>query len=493
LQSSNYLAFDFGASSGRAILGSISDKGISLEEIHRFSNQPVNLLGHIYWDFPYLFDELKKGISLTAKQGIKDINGIGVDTWGVDFGLVSKDNQLLGNPFAYRDSRTDGIMERAFDLMPKEEIYSHTGLQFLQFNSIFQLFSMVEENNSFLKICDRLLFMPDLFNFFLTGEKVSEYTIASTSQLLNAEKKEWEKTIFDQLNLPEEIMPEIIKPGSVIGKLLPGIKNETGISETDVIAPACHDTGSAVIAVPATTKNCAYLSSGTWSLMGIEADQPIISKDTLDNNFTNEGGANNKIRFLKNAAGLWLLQRCQSIWKEQKKNYRYEELFNRAKEAIPFKCYVDPDDPLFLNPPDMEKAIVEYCKRMKQANPENVGEFVRCILESLAFKYRFLLDKINLLIDEPVEILHIVGGGSLNSLLNQFTANATGICVIAGPAEATALGNIIIQAITKGDLNSVEDGRKLISRSTELKEFFPEEKETWEEKYQEAKLIFELN
>ena len=490
MSSSKYLAFDFGASSGRAILGSISNKGISLEEIHRFTNQPVDLLGHIYWDFPYLFDELKKGISLTVKKGIKDISGIGIDTWGVDFGLISKDDQLLGNPFAYRDSRTDGIMERAFELMNKEKIYSYTGLQFLQFNSIFQLFSMVDENNSLLKVSDRLLFMPDLFNFFLTGEKVSEYTIASTSQLLNAEKKEWEKAIFDALNLPVEIMPEIIKPGSVIGKLLPGIKSETGISETDVIAPACHDTGSAVIAVPATTKNWAYLSSGTWSLMGIEAEQPIISKDTLDNNFTNEGGANNKIRFLKNAAGLWLLQRCLSVWKEEKKNYQFEELFNRAKEATPFKCLVDPDDPLFLNPPDMPAAIVEYCKRTEQAFPENVGEFVRCILESLALKYRYLMDTINLLKGEPVETLHIVGGGSLNTMLNQFTANATGIHVIAGPAEATALGNIITQAITKGELNSVKEARELISRSTELKKYFPEEKETWEEKYQEAKVIF---
>jgi len=490
LSSSKYLAFDFGASSGRAILGSISNKGISLEEIHRFTNQPVNLLGHIYWDFPYLFDELKKGITLTAKKGVKDISGVGVDTWGVDFGLISRDNQLLGNPFAYRDSRTDGIMERVFKLMGKEKIYSYTGLQFLQFNSIFQLFCMAEENNTFLKISDRLLFMPDLFNFFLTGEKVSEYTIASTSQLLNAERKVWEKTIFDELNLPFEIMPEIIEPGSIIGKILPEIRKETGISDTNIIAPACHDTGSAVLAVPATTKNWAYLSSGTWSLMGIEADQPIISSDTLNNNFTNEGGANNKIRFLKNAAGLWLLQRCLHAWKEEKKAYHYEELLNLAEAAQPFKCFVDPDGSIFLNPPDMRKAIVDYCWKTEQVPPENVGEFVRCILESLAFKYRHLIDKINLLKGEPIETLHIVGGGSLNTMLNQFTANATGIRVIAGPAEATALGNIIIQAIAKGDLNSVEEGRELISRSADLKEYYPEENEMWEEKYQKTKVVF---
>jgi rhamnulokinase len=491
MSSAKYLAIDFGASSGRAILGSISNKGISLEEIHRFSNQPVNLLGHIYWDFPYLFDELKNGIAKTTKKGIKNISGIGVDTWGVDFGLISKDNQLLGNPFAYRDSRTDGIMARAFELMPKEEIYKHTGLQFLQFNSIFQLFSMVEENNSLLKISDRLLFMPDLFNFFLTGERVSEYTIASTSQLLNAEKKVWEKTIFDRLNLPIEIMPEVIEPGSIIGKILPEIKEDTGISDADIIAPACHDTGSAVLAVPATTKNWAYLSSGTWSLMGIEADQPIISTDTLNNNFTNEGGANNKIRFLKNAAGLWLLQRCQHAWKEEKISCLHEDLINQAKDATPFKCFVNPDDASFLNPPDMPKAIVDYCVRTGQKPPQSVGEFVRCIIESLAFKYRYLLDKINLLKGEPIETLHIVGGGSLNTMLNQFTSNATAIRVIAGPAEATALGNIIIQAIAKGELNSVEEGRELISRSTELIEYFPEEKETWEEKYQIAKANFD--
>jgi len=483
LSSSKYLAFDFGASSGRAILGSINDKGISLEEIHRFINQPVELLGHIYWDFPYLFNELKKGIALAVKKSEKELCGIGVDTWGVDFGLISKDNQLLGNPFAYRDSRTDGIMQTAFKQMNSEDIYSLTGIQFMQFNSIFQLFSMVENKNSLLEVCDKLLFIPDLFNFFLTGEKVSEYTIASTSQLLNAGNKKWEKTIFDKLNLPFEIMPEIIQSGSIIAKLLPEISNETGLSSVDVIAPACHDTGSAVIAVPAKTKNWAYLSSGTWSLIGIEIDNPIISKDTLKYNFTNEGGTNNKIRFLRNAAGLWLLQRCQFAWQQEKTNIKIEDLLRLAEKAEPFKCFVDPDDSSFLNPPDMPKAIVEYCKRTNQAHPESIGEFVRCILESLAFKYRFLIDQINLLKGEPIEILHIVGGGSRNKMLNQFTANATGLAIMAGPAEATALGNIIVQAIAKKDLKNVQEGRELISQFSELKEYIPRECDKWEENY----------
>jgi len=483
LSSAKYLAFDFGASSGRAIVGSINDKSISLEEIHRFNNEPVNLLGHIYWDFLSLLEELKKGISLAVMKGIKDLQGIGIDSWGVDFGLISKDNQLLGNPYAYRDSRTDRIMEKAFELMPKQDIYSCTGIQFLQFNSIFQLLSMVEENNSLLEISDTLLFMPDLFNFFLTGEKVSEYSIASTSQLLNAEKKRWEKTIFDKLSLPFEIMPKVIQSGSIIGKLLPEISNETGLSSVDVIAPACHDTGSAVIAVPAKNDNWAYLSSGTWSLFGIEVDKPIISEDTLKHNFTNEGGAENKIRFLRNAAGLWLLQRCQFSWQQEKKNYKYEALMKLAEEAEPFKCFVDPDDYSFLHPPDMPKAIVEYCKKTKQPNPENIGEFVRCILESLAFKYRYLIDRINLLKGESIEILHIVGGGSRNAMLNQFTANATGLPVIAGPAEATALGNIVVQAIAKKDISSVQEGRELISLSSDLKEYFPKEQEKWDDNY----------
>jgi len=491
LSGGKYLAFDFGASSGRTILAQIKSDEITLKEIHRFINQPIKLKGHLYWNFLYLFDELKKGLSLAVKNEAKELSGIGIDTWGVDFGLISQDELLLGNPYAYRDSRTDEMMEVAFDFVSKQEIYSYTGIQFLQFNSIFQLFSMVKENNSYLKIADQLLFMPDLFNFFLTGEKVSEYTIASTSQLLNAQKRTWEKTLFDKLNLPLSIMPKIIPSGSIIGRLLPEIANETGLAEVDVVAAGCHDTASAVIAVPAQTKNWAYLSSGTWSLIGIETDQPIISAETLRCNFTNEGGANNKFRFLRNAAGLWLLQRCQLSWNKQRQKYDYGELLTLAEKASPFKCILDPDDAIFLNPDDMTAAILKYCKKTGQTPPENVGEFVRCILESLALKYRYLMDKLNLLIRNPIEILHIVGGGSLNNMLNQFTSNALGIPVVAGPAEATALGNIIIQAIAKREIKSVQEGRELIACSNQLKEFFPQEKARWEEMYQRAKVWFD--
>ncbi|NOZ60721.1 MAG: rhamnulokinase [Calditrichaeota bacterium] len=485
-----YLAFDFGASSGRAIIGKIENDKISLEEIHRFPNGPIQILGHLYWDFPYLFNELKKGITLAVKKGFPDLQGMGIDTWGVDFGLISKDNQLIGNPFCYRDSRTDGMLERALAKMPKEKIYEITGIQFMQFNSLFQLFSMVETGNHLLNIADKLLFMPDLFNFFLTGEKLNEYTIASTSQLLNAKEKNWAGDIFSGIGLPEKLFSPIIQPGTMIGDVLPEIKQETGIKRLEVIAPATHDTASAVVAVPALTGNWAYLSSGTWSLMGIEADAPIISDDSMRFNFTNEGGVNGKIRFLRNVMGLWLLQRCMFQWELDGKKVSYKEMDSLVETAQPFRSIINPDDAIFLNPPEMTKAIQEFCERSDQPVPRTRGEILRTIFESLALKYRFIMDVVNSVHDKKIDRLHIVGGGSQNQILNQFTANALGIPVIAGPAEATALGNIVVQAIAKKELNSVEEGRELIANSFELKEFTPENRNQWEEAYQRVKNLF---
>ncbi len=485
-----YLAFDFGASSGRAILGKLNDKKITLEEMHRFPNFPIEMMGHIYWDFPYLFNELKKGIASTIKKGHRDIQGIGIDTWGVDFGLITKDNQLLGNPFAYRDSRTDGIIERAFELLPQTKFYELTGIQFLQFNSVFQLLCMVEQENSLLKIADKMLFMPDLLNFFLTGEKTIEYSIASTSQMLNARTKTWEPEIFRLLGLPEELVLAIAEPGTIIGKLLPEVARETGSNKIDVIAPASHDTGSAVVAVPAQNGNWAYLSSGTWSLLGIETDNPIINEKSLNFNFTNEGGVNGKIRFLRNTMGLWLLQRCMYQWEVSGEKITYEQLPTLVNSARPFKCIINPDDKSFLNPPDMLSAIVNFCQKTGQSVPENKGEFVRCILESLALKYRYIIDIINLFKEKPVEVLHIVGGGSQNELLNQFTSKATGIPVVAGPSEATALGNVIVQAIAKKQLSSVEEGRSLIANSFDLKHYSPKDRQQWEETYQKVKRLY---
>jgi len=485
-----FLAFDHGAGSGRAILGHLADGKLSLKEIHRFTNKPVQVLGHVHWDVLRLFDEMKTGMKIAAQQTNGEISGIGVDTWGVDFGLVARDNVLLGNPYAYRDSRTNGMMEQAFEMMPKEQLYNLTGIQFMQFNSIFQLLSMVKTNNPILDLSERLLFMPDLFNFLMTGEKVSEYTIASTSQLLNAQTKHWEPEIFVALSLPIDIMPPIVEPGTIIGKLLSEITREVGLPAIDVIAPACHDTGSAVAAIPAQGTDWAYLSSGTWSLMGIEREKPIINDQSLQNNFTNEGGVGNKIRFLRNIMGLWLLQECRRIWAGRNREYSYAELIEMAMQAKPFKCIVNPDDARFLLPADMTEAICDYCKETQQTPPETVGEFVRTILESLALKYKYVVNKINSMTERPIEKLHIVGGGSQNELLNQFAANATGLPVVAGPVEATAIGNILIQAIAKKEINNLDEARQIVASSFPLKEYLPDDSDQWDEVYNKFEKYF---
>lgn len=487
---SKYLAFDFGAASGRAILGLISGDRLELEEIHRFPNQPVKIFGHIYWNILTLFEELKKGLALVAQKVHRDLAGIGVDTWGVDFGLVGKDGILLGNPVAYRDTRTDGMMEKAFDRMTKKEIYASTGIQFIQLNTLYQLLSMVRSNSPLLDITQNLLFMPDLFNYLMTGEKCSEYTIASTSQLLNARTKKWEQNLFSKLNLPYSIMVPIVVPGTVLGLLSKDLSDETGLPRVDVIAPACHDTASAVAVVPAQSDDWAFLSSGTWSLIGIEVEEPIINEESLKNNFTNEGGADHKIRFLRNTMGLWLLQQVRKTWEQHGEPLSYDDLVHGADEAAPFKCIIDPDDSLFLNPPDMQAAIVEYCEKNQQPIPENRGEVVRCILESLALKYRFIIEKINAMRNRPVETLHIVGGGSQNEMLNQFSANATGLPVIAGPIEATATGNILIQAMAKKELDSLQQGRELVARSFPMKHYEPKNQERWNEVYEKVKGIY---
>ncbi len=490
MRPAKFLAFDFGAESGRAILGILDGKRISLEEIHRFPNKQVDISGHIHWDLSYLLGELKKGLKSATRKGHKELLGLGVDTWGVDFGLVGKDNRVLEDPYAYRDKRTDGMMDKAFQRISREEMYARTGIQFMPFNSVFQLLSVVESGRSLLDRTETLLFMPDLFNFLLTGQKFSEYTIASTSQLLNAQKRDWEPGIFEKLGLPVHIMAPIIQPGTLVGQLLPEISRETDISTLDVIAPACHDTASAVAAVPAQTAHWAYLSSGTWSLLGVEVDEPIITEKSLKNNFTNEGGAGRKIRFLRNTMGLWLLQKCMKDWEKKGESHDYDELTGLASGAEEFRSIVDPDDHTFLNPPDMPEAIAEFCKKTLQPVPEKKGEFVRCIYESLALKYRFLVDKINTMCTEPIEVLHVVGGGSQNDMLNQFSADATGLRVIAGPAEATAAGNIIIQAIAKKIMDGIEEGRKVVSRSFPLKTYDPKNKNKWNRVYKRVKGMF---
>lgn len=487
---SKYLAVDLGAESGRVIVGNLEYGKLKLEEIHRFPNRQILIHGKLCWDVLALFTEIKKGLSIAAQNGHGDIKSIGVDTWGVDFGLIDQQGQLVGNPVAYRDSRTDGMMDRAFNKIPKEEIYKITGIQFMQLNTIFQFLSLVEENNPQLQIANTLLFMPDLFNYLLTGEIAAEYSIASTSQLLDANNKNWADEIFSKLNLPRNLMPDIVKPGTSIGNLLKDIAREVGLEQVKVIAPAGHDTACAVAAIPCQFGNWACLSSGTWSVLGIESEKPIINEQSYEVGFTNEGGVNDTIRFLRNIMGMWLLERCRQSWTNQGLPADYNELLKQAMVAQPFQSIINPDDDRFLNPPDMPDAIAGFCRTTEQTIPETTGNFVRCIFESLAFKYRSVIDMINSLRPVSIDVLHIVGGGSQNKVLNQFTTNALGIPVIAGPVEGTAIGNILMQAISVGEIDSLDTGRKIVADSFSLERFEPQNHDQWNKQYERIKSFF---
>jgi len=479
-----FLAFDIGASSGRAIVGMLENDRLKLDLIHRFSNRAVPILGTLYWDVLFLFDEMQKAMSMFSQKHGRFVEGIGIDTWGVDFGLIGRDGALLSNPVHYRDARTDGMMEEVFKLLPKEEIYFTTGIQFMQINTLYQLFSMAKSSSPILEAASTFLMMPDLFNYFLTGTKCTEFTNATTTQFYNPQKKNWATSLFEKLSIPVKMFPDIVPPGTILGDLLPSISANVGLESAKVIAPACHDTASAVAAVPAVDgEDWAYISCGTWAVVGIEVQHPIITEQSFQLNFTNEGGVGGTYRFLRNVAALWLIQECKRMWEKSGRVYEYEELTQLAAEAKPFVAFIDPDHSSFLNPTDMPASILQFCERTCQQKPATKGEIVRCVLESLALKKRVVLDMITR-IHGPVKRLHIVGGGAQNSLLCQFLANVTGIPVIAGPIEATSTGNIIMQAIAKGILPSIEEGRKLISRSFELVTYEPQEAEVWEEKYQ---------
>ncbi len=485
-----FLAFDFGAESGRAMLGTIENDKIVLREIHRFMNRQVKIHGRIYWDILYLFDELKKGLKIAAQQEHGEIRSVAIDTWGVDYAFIDSAGRLLANPVAYRDERTNGMMEKVFKKVSKKEIYRHTGIQFMQLNTLFQLFSYYGENNPQIKVSERLIMLPDLFSYFLTGKVFAEYTIASTTQLLDARSKTWAKPLFKKLGIPVEIMPTVIEPTSVIGVVDKEIAEETAIGAVSVVAAAGHDTACAVAAVPADSENWAYLSSGTWSLLGVEIKEPIINDLTLQYGFTNEGGVNGTIRLLKNTMGLWLLQRCRKSWTDEGNEFDYDELVRLAAEAEPFRSIINPDDAGFLNPPDMPAAIQAFCKHSNQPLPQTVGQYVRLIFESLALKYRGIIERLNGVLEKPIEVLHIVGGGSQNEMLNQFAANATGLTVKAGPVEATALGNVMMQAIAGGAIAGAEEGRKIIARSFPVKTFYPQDRNIWEKKYKKVENLF---
>lgn len=486
-----FLAFDLGASSGRGIVGTLDQRKLVIEELHRFPNGPTTILGNMHWDVLRLYNEMLEALSLYAQRYGKDLHGIGFDTWGVDYGLLAKDGSLLGNPSHYRDKRTDGMVEAACKLVSREAIFEATGIQFMQLNTLFQLFSMVAQQSPLLDVAETLLLMPSLFIYFFTGKKVNEFTHATTTQMYNPRAGNWADAMLNQLGIPTHILTEIAPPGTIVEKLYPAIAAEIGLGDVPVIATAGHDTACAVAAVPATGDDWAYLSSGTWSLLGIETAQPIINADSLRYNLTNEGGVGNTFRFLKNIMGLWLVQECKRIWERGGNPLDFGALMQEAQNAKHFSAIIDPNDSRFLNPPDMPSAIAQFCKDTGQNPPMSRGEFIRCALESLALKYRNVLEKFEQLRGKPIEVLHIVGGGVKNTLLCQFTANATGKPVIAGPIEATAIGNILVQAMATGDIGSLKDARELVRQSYELVEYEPQDTHRWREVYEQFKDLFE--
>lgn len=484
----HYLALDLGAESGRGLLGRFDGSQLALEEIHRFPNAPVKLLDTLYWDLPRLFDEIKTALRKVAASETT-LDGIGVDTWGVDFGLVGRGDTLLANPVHYRDARTDGIMTAAFGQIPWERIYDITGLQFLPFNTIFQLLALKRANSPLLDVAETLLMMPDLFGWLLTGRRAGERTNASTTQLLNPRTGTWSDELCRALNLPRTILPLLIEPGTELGPLRASVADEVDLSRpVTVIAPGTHDTASAVAAVPASGSSSSsssappdwcYLSSGTWSLLGVEVSHPVINVETMRYNFTNEGGVAGTTRLLKNIMGLWLVQESRRTWARTGRQMTYEELIARAQVAPPFSALVDPDDSSFLSPGDIPARLAAFCMKTGQTPPRDEGAFVRCCLESLALKYRWTIERLELILGTTIKTIHVIGGGTKNTLLCQFTTDACGRPVHAGPVEATAIGNILMQAIGRKNLGSIADLRAVVARSFPVTVYEPRDNAAW--------------
>jgi len=471
-----YLAFDFGAESGRAVLARLQSGILTTEEVHRFANQPVEYGGSLHWDAPRLWFEVRKALSLVDQL---ELSGIGVDAWGVDYALLGEGNELIQNPYHYRDRRTQNVMEEVFRMVPKEEIYRTTGIQFMPINTLYQLFAAQRDTPSLVAAARHLLTIPDLFHFWLTGNAVCELTNATTTQLVNARERVWAKDLMAKLGLRPDLPAPIVEPGTVIGQLLPALAQNSTLGGTPVIAPASHDTGSAVAAITA-RDGTAFLSSGTWSLIGTELDAPIVTPDALKSNFTNEGGVNGTTRLLKNVMGLWMLQGCKNCWTQRGVTSEYKELIDLASGEAAFAHLVDPDDESFLHPVDMLGAIDDFCQKTHQPAPPSAGAYVRCVLESLAFKYRLVLRSLERLCGRHIEQIRVIGGGAKNHLLNQFTADATGRRVFAGPVEATALGNVAIQILTTGESASLPDVRAIIDRSFTTEVFEPVETDKWD-------------
>ena len=480
-QTRNFFAVDLGATSGRTVIGHLSEGRLELEELTRFGNYIIETGGHFYWDIYALYNEIIRGLKLVAQNGIT-IESIGIDTWGCDFVCIGKDKAILGNPLSYRDPHTFGVMEKYFgEAIGKDKVYEKTGIQFMNFNSLFQLYAMRNAGNVALENAEKILFIPDVLSYMLTGKAICEYTVASTSQILNPSTKDLDTELIESLGLKRSQFGEMTAPGTVVGTLTEEVQRMTGLGEIPVVAVAGHDTASAVAAVPAKDREFAYLSSGTWSLMGIESEKAIINSRSFALNFTNEGGIDGTTRFLKNICGMWIYERCRQEWTDAPKSHN--ELQAEMAKQTPFQSLINPDDDSFANPSSMIGAIQDFCKKTGQHVPQGYAETCRCILDSLALRYRQVFTWLKEFADFPVNVLHIIGGGSLNNYLNQFTANSCGVAVLAGPQEGTAIGSIMLQAKASGLVKDIWEMRQIIANSIEMKKFEPLDKEVWDKAY----------
>jgi len=483
-----YLAIDMGASSGRHVLGRFDGRRVTLEEVYRFENGAVEVGGRLYWDLLRLWSHVREGLCAAAAKADSKVASLGVDTWGVDFGLLGPDDELLGNPYQYRDARTNGMLEKAFEIVPREEIFRHTGLQFLQINTLYQLLAMKLARSALLDIAESFLMVPDLFHWLLTGVKCNEMTEASTTQFYDPTQGDWARELLEKFGLPVGMMGPIEQPGTDLGPLRPNLAAESGLSGAHVVLPGSHDTASAVMAVPAHSQpagrpDWCYISLGTWALMGIESPTPVVTDEVLTLNFTNEGGVGHTIRLLKNICGLWLVQECRRVWNQAGRNWDWEDLNKLSAQAQPLAALIDPDAPDFLAPQDMPRAIVDFCERTGQCAPADEGAVLRCALDSLALKFRHVLAMCEQLAGRRIETIHIVGGGTQNRQLCQATADACGRCVLAGPVEATATGNLMMQAVAAGEVGSIAEAREVIRASFELEEYEPQNTAAWDEAY----------
>lgn len=482
----NFVAIDLGATSGRVILASFHDADVKMEEVYRFPSPIIQMSGHFYWDLPAIYQSVLKGLKMVAERGVA-VQSIGIDTWGVDVAMFGEDGELLRLPYCYRDPHTVGAPEEFFKRMPKEELYERTGIQVMNFNTLFQLDTMRRNGCSALAAAKKILFIPDALAYLMTGEMVTEYTIASTSHMINPYTRSWDDKILSMLGLSAEKFGHQVMPGEKIGSLTEEVQRLTGLGAVDVVAVASHDTGSAVATVPAKDQSMAYLSSGTWSLMGVVSPEPVITKRSEQLNFTNEGGVGGTIRVLKNICGMWLLERCRAEWPKME----YSELIAAAEQAEPFRSLINPDAPCFANPQSMTMAIADYCKATNQPVPQSVGEYVRCIFDSLALRYRQVVEMLREISPVAINRLYVIGGGARNAMLNQYTANAVGVSVETGSSESTAIGNIMMQAKWAGVVSTIIDMRAMIRASLDDSQSYePKDAEVWSKAYEKFLSVY---